>query len=73
MVLTDVTLRWEATPTHLQGKRDVVVITSFKVYFAKTGEAFGAPEETEEKTWDKTNLEYDATYKWKVTAVQSDG
>lgn len=73
VVQTEVTLRWEATPTHLQGNRDAVVITGYKVYFAKTGEGYGAPEETEEKALDKTNLDYGVTYKWKVTVEQSDG
>jgi formylglycine-generating enzyme required for sulfatase activity len=69
---TEVTLRWEATPTHLQGNRDSVVITGYKVYFAKTGENYGIPEETDDKELNKTNLDYGATYKWKVTVEQSD-
>jgi len=70
---TEVALRWEATPTHLQGNRDAVVITGYKVYFAKTEENYGIPVETDDKELNKTDLDYGATYKWKVTVEQSDG
>jgi formylglycine-generating enzyme required for sulfatase activity len=70
---TVVTLSWEAITTHSPGIYGALFITGYKVYFAKTGEAYDVPEETEEKTMEKTNLEYGATYKWQVVVKQSDG
>jgi formylglycine-generating enzyme required for sulfatase activity len=70
---TFVTLSWEATTTYSPGVYGALFITGYKVYFAKTGDPYDIPAETEEKTIEKTNLEYGMTYKWQVVAEQSDG
>ncbi|HOD91425.1 MAG TPA: fibronectin type III domain-containing protein [Thermotogota bacterium] len=73
---TTVTLTWEATPGVQKivpaGDRDMT-ISHYLVYFAAENAEYGEPEATDVKQMQKTGLEYDTTYKWKVKAVQFDG
>jgi formylglycine-generating enzyme required for sulfatase activity/L-ribulose-5-phosphate 3-epimerase UlaE len=71
---TTVTLTWEATPgAQTNTGERVASIAGYTVYFGKSGENYPAPQWVTEKALQKTNLEYNATYKWQVVAAQSDG
>ena len=71
---TALILTWEATPGALKSnKTRLVTITDYLIYFSRIDEDYGDPETTPDKQVEKTGLAYGATYKWKVTAVQSDG
>ena len=54
-------------------KNIVVTIVGYRVYFARSTEAYGEPENTTEKQIQKTGLELNTQYKWKVIVVQSCG
>jgi len=67
-------LTWEATPGTAPNKKNIIVtIVGYRVYFARSTEAYGEPENTTEKQIQKTGLELNTQYKWKVIVVQSCG
>ena len=71
---TQLTLTWEATPGSQlnQGSRGVL-LQGYHVYLARQGESYAEPRWTTTTQIQETNLEHNATYKWKVTVLQSDG
>jgi hypothetical protein len=66
-------LTWEATPGTAQNNKTIVTITGYRVYFARSDETYGDPENTADKQLQKTGLALNTQYKWKVIVVQSDG
>jgi len=71
---TTLLLTWEATAGAAQNRRDTeVTLSGYRVYFARSTEEYGEPENTTEKQMQKTGLALNTPYKWKVIAIQSDG
>ncbi|HPE70192.1 MAG TPA: SUMF1/EgtB/PvdO family nonheme iron enzyme [Thermotogota bacterium] len=70
---TTLTLTWEATSGVETSGARALSITGYDLFFAPATETFGLPEQVSNKEFQKSNLEYGTTYKWKVVAKQSDG
>jgi hypothetical protein len=73
----DVLLEWEGTPGFFNdGRRPRAVpeITEYRVYFAATVlSVYPEPTAVIASSLQKTGLNYNTEYKWKVVAVQNDG
>jgi len=68
------TLEWTATAGDKEaGQRGSPAITGYKVSLAKAGSPYGEPATTTAQDMQKSGLDYNTEYKWKVTAVQNDG
>ena len=69
---TTLVLTWEATEGVSRNKKIPPEIVEYRFYIALINEDYGDGEPTEDKQVEKEGLEYDAAYKWKVEAIQSD-
>ncbi|HPE70386.1 MAG TPA: fibronectin type III domain-containing protein, partial [Thermotogota bacterium] len=71
---TSLTLTWEATAgTVANTGARLASLQGYFVYVGKDGQDYPEPQWATEKQMEKSNLEYNATYKWQVVVVQSDG